>query len=836
MPTRLTAQEGSASLRNQAMTKKFPQHAEVVVIGAGIVGCSVAYHLAKMGRRDVVLLDRSTIVSGTTAHSAGLVTQLRHTRALTDISRYGVQLYQDLKKETGLDTGFRQTGSISVARTQGRMDELRRMISMAKSFGVEMNEISLSDAQQLWPLLSTKGLVGAVHLPKDGETVPDSTANALATGATRRGVRIIENTPVTNVLTSGGAVTGVSTSRGEIGCELVVNCAGMWAREIGLMCGVSIPLHAADHAYFVTEQVPGASDDMPSLRDPDGYIYARQSYYEGGGMLIGGFEPEAVPWGMGGIPDDFSVHMLNRNWSHYNVFIEKAMERIPAIAETGVRFRLVGPESFTPDTRYMMGEAPELRNFFVAAGFNSSGVASAAGAGKAMAEWITEGEMTADLSEVDISRFQGWVNNPAFLRDRTVEVLGLLYAMHWPHRQPESARNVRQSPLHHQLASRGACFGVVAGWERPNWYAPRGVEPVYEYSWGRQNWFPYSAQEHMAVRQAVGLFDLTSFAKFQLQGPDAEAVLQRLVANDVAVEPGRLVYTAMLNARGGFVSDLTVTRVSEDTFMIVTSAASVTRDYAWIRRHVPDDARVTFTDVSSAYATLGVMGPRSRDLLSRLTDADLSNEAFPYLTSKELYLGYAPVRASRITYVGELGWELFIPSEYACSVYESIVHEGSDFGLRHAGYHAMDSLRLEKAYRSWGHDISNVDTPIEAGLQFAVAFDKGVEFIGKDALLRQREKGLEKRLAIFVLDDPEPLLLGDEPIYRDGVIVGHTTSGNYGHALGRSVAMGYLEHEEGATPDWIRSGSYEIEVATERFQARVRLSPPYDPKSARIKA
>ena len=818
------------------MAKNLPQHAEVVVIGAGIVGCSVAYHLAKMGWKDVVVLERSAIVSGTTAHSAGLVTQLRHTRALTDISRYGVQLYQELKDETGLDTGFRQTGSISVARTQGRMDELRRMISMAKSFGVEMNEIGLDEAKELWPPMSIEGLVGAVHLPYDGETVPDSTANALATGAIRRGVQIIENTPVNNILTSGGAVSGVSTARGDIRCEVVVNCAGMWAREIGLSCGVSIPLHAADHAYFVTEPVPGASEDMPSLRDPDGYIYVRRYPFEGGGILIGGFEPEGVPWGMDGIPDDFSLHMLNRDWSHYDILMEKAMDRVPAIADAGVRIRLVGPESFTPDTRYIMGQAPELRNFFVAAGFNSSGVASAAGAGKAMAEWITEGEMTEDLSEVDISRFQSWANNPAYLRDRTGEALGLLYAMHWPHRQPESARNVRQSPLHERLVSRGACFGVVAGWERPNWYAPEGVDPVYDYSWGRQNWFDHSAKEHLAVRQAVGLFDQTSFAKFLLQGADAESVLQRLMANNVAVEPGSLVYTAMLNARGGIVSDLTVNRISEDTYMIVTSAGSVTRDYTWMRRHIPDDARATLTDVSSSYAVLSLMGPRSRDLLSRLTDADLSNEAFPFLTSKEIYLGYAPVRASRITYVGELGWELYVPSEYACNVYDSIAQVGSEFGLMLAGYHALDSLRLEKAYRSWGHDITSVDTPLEAGLRFAVAFDKGVDFIGRDALLRQSERGLEKRLAIFVLEDPEPLLLGDEPIYRDGVIVGRTTSGNYGHALGRSVAMGYLEDEEGATPGWIRSGSYEIEVATERFSANVRLSSPYDPKSERIKA
>ncbi len=818
------------------MTENIPQHAQVVIIGAGIVGCSSAYHLAKMGWKDVVVLEGSTIGSGTTDHSAGLVTQLRHTRALTDISRYGVRLYEELKHETGLDTGFRQTGSITVARTQGRMDELRHTISMAKGFGVEMNEISLDEAKRLWPMLNTGGLVGAVHLPKDGETQPDNTTKALAAGAANQGVKIVENTRVTGILTSGGAVTGVSTSRGDITCDVVLNCGGMWAREIGLMCGVTIPLHAAEHAYFVTEPMPGVTEDMPSLRDHDGYIYARRYPYEGGGLLIGGFEPVSKPWGMDGIPDDFGLHLRDQDWSHYDILMENAWERIPAVKETGVKFKLVGPESFTPDNGYIMGEAPNLRNFFVAAGLNSSGVASAAGAGRAIAEWITEGDMTMDLAEVDVARFQGWSNNPAYLRDRTVETLGLLYAKHWPNRQPETARNVRRSPLHQHLVSQRACFGVVAGWERPNWYAPEGVEPVYEYSWGRQNWFPYSAQEHMAVREAVGLFDQTSFAKFLVQGADSESVLQRLMANDVAVEPGRLVYTAMLNARGGIVADLTVNRIAEDAYMIVTSAASANRDYAWIERHVADDARATLTDVSSSYVVLSVMGPRSRDLLSQLTRADLSNEAFPFLTSQEIYLGYAPVMASRITYVGELGWELYIPTEFAPTVYESIVQAGGEFGLMHAGYHALESLRLEKAYRSWGHDICNVDTPLEAGLRFAVAFDKGVDFIGKDALLRQREVGLKKRMAVFVLEDPGPLLHGDEPIYRDGVMVGCTTSANYGHALGRSVAMGYLENEEGATPGWIRSGAYEIELATERYPAKVRLTPPYDPKSARIRA
>ena len=818
------------------MARELPDHARVVIIGGGIIGCSVAYHLTKLGWRDVVLLERRSLTGGTTWHAAGLVTQLRTSRVLSELSLYGVGLYATLAEETGQPTGFNQTGSITVARTPGRMDEIKRTISMARGLGIEAAALSPSDAGGLWPLMRTDDLVGAMFIPKDGQTVPQDTAMALAKGATSGGASIFEDVKVTGVRQHRGAATGVSTNRGDVSCDVVVNCGGMWARNIGLMCGVKVPLQAAEHMYLVTKPMEGVALDMPSLRDYDGHIYFRRDKEEAGALLMGGFEPVAKPWGADGIPDDFNFSLLDPDWEHFKLFWESALVRVPAIEGAGIDRLCVSAESFTPDNHYVMGEAPELRNFYVAAGLNSTGIAAGAGVGKAMAEWIVEGEPTMDLTEVDIRRFHGFQNNARYLRDRTVETVGLLYGMHWPQRQHETARSVRLSPLHDRLEARRACFGASAGMERPNWYAPEGVEPRYEYSYGRQNWFPYSAEEHRAVREAVGLFDQTSFAKFLVQGRDAESALQRICSNDVAVPVGRVVYTSMLNQRGGIESDLTVTRTGEDRYLVITSGTSAVRDFEWINRNIPTEIHAFVTDVTSSYAVLGVMGPRSRELLSRLTDADLSNRAFPYLTSSEIDLDYAPVRASRVTYVGELGWELYIPTDFAVRVYDAIVKEGVDFGLMHAGSHAMDSLRCEKAYRSWGQDITDQDTPLEAGLGFAVAFDKDADFIGREALLRQREEGLTRRLVVFTVDDPEPLILGDEPIFRDGELTGRVTSGAYGHTLGRSVGIGYVENEEGVDAAFIRAGEYEIEIAMERFSASATLRPPYDPRGARVRA
>jgi glycine cleavage system T protein len=813
------------------MPGSIPAHARAVVVGGGIVGCSVAYHLAKLGWRDVVLLERRQLSCGTTWHAAGLVGQLRSSHKLTRLASYGAVLYERLEAETGQATGFRRSGSISVARSAERLTELKRGASMARCFGVDVEVISPREAGRLWPLMRTDDLAGAVWIPRDGRTNPIDTTLALAKGARNAGATILENVTVTGINRTNGAATGVSTDQGDIVSDVVVNCAGMWGREVGRMAAVNVPLHASEHFYIVTEPLAGVTRDLPVLRDTDGYIYARE---EVGGLLMGGFEPVAKPWAMDGIPTDFGFSLLPEDWEHFRVLMEQAIVRIPALETAPVRRHVNGPESFTPDNRYMLGEAPELRNFFVAAGFNSVGIASAAGAGKALAEWIVGGEPSMDLWDVDIRRFMPFQGNRRYLRERTTEVVGLLYAMHWPFRQPETARGVRRSVLHDRLAARGAGFGVVAGWERANWFSAAGVEPRYIYTYGRQNWFPGAAAEHRAVRESAGLFDQSSLAKFLLEGPDATATLQRLCANDVDVAAGRIVYTQMLNRRGGIECDVTVTRLTADAYLVITIAAAATHDADWIRRGI-GDARVTLTDVTSAFTVLGVMGPRSREILSRLTNADLSNATFPFGTTREIEVGYATVRATRITYVGELGWELHVPTEFAMGVYDDVVAAGEDLGLRHAGYHAMDSLRLEKGYRSWGHDIGGDDTPLEAGLGFAVSFKKS-GFVGRDALLRQRETLLPRRLVMFTLDDPDPLLLGDEPIYRDGALVGRITSGAFGHTLGRSVGMGYVAHADGVDEAFLQAGRWELEIATERFPATAQLEPPYDPKSTRVRS
>ena len=638
---------------------------------------------------------------------------------------------------------------------------------------------------------------------------------------------------VTGVTQHDGWVTGVTTADGDIAADYVVNCAGMWGREVGLMAGVNVPLHACEHFYVLTEEVPDLAPDLPVLRDPDSCAYYKE---DAGKLLLGAFEPNAKPWGMDGIPEDFSFDELPEDFDHFMPVLEAAMNRVPALQELGIRKFFCGPESFTPDVRYILGEAPELKNFFVSAGFNSIGIQSAGGAGKALAEWIVEGHPTIDLADVDIRRMDPFQGNSTYLKERVSESLGLLYALHYPYRQYETARGVRRTPFHDRLAARGACFGEVAGWERPNWFAPEGVEPNYEYSYKRQNWFDYAAAEHQAVREGVALFDQTSFNEFLVQGRDAEAVLQRICANDVGVPPGKAVYTQWLNERGGIESDLTVTRLAEDSYMVVTGAAVAHRDLTWLRRHIPEESHCFVTDVSSSYATLGIMGPKSRELLSQLTPADLTKEAFAFGTSQEIELGYAHVRALRMSYVGELGWELYIPTEFAAGIFDCVMEAGEAFGLKLAGMHVLDSCRMEKAFRHWGHDMTDEDTPIEAGLGFACAFEKNIPFIGRDALLRQREEGTSKRMVQFALEDPEPLLYHNEPIYRDGEIVGYLTSGNYGHHLGRAIGLGYIRHEGGVTADFVGSGRYEIEVACERIPATASLRPLYDPRAERMRA
>jgi glycine cleavage system T protein len=809
-----------------------PKQAQVVIIGGGIVGCSVAYHLVGRGYNDVVLLERKQLTSGTTWHAAGLVGQLRATHNLTRLAQYTTELYSTLEQISGQATGYRQVGSLALATDNERFEELKRGASMARCFGLDVNVLTPPEAQSLWPLMDIADLAGAVHLPRDGQTNPIDTTQALAKAARAGGARIFEGVKVTEILVEDGVAKGVRTSSGDIRCEFVVNCAGMWAHQLACSVGATVPLHAAEHFYIVTEPIEGLPKNLPVLRDGNACSYFKE---DAGKLLVGWFEPVAKPWGYEGIPESFEFETLPNDLDHIEPLLEAAVRRVPALGEAGIQLFFNGPESFTPDDRYLLGETPEIRNLFVAAGFNSIGIQSAGGAGKVLADWIVDGHPPMDLWDVDVRRMAPFQRNRRYLKDRTVEALGLLYAMHWPFRQPESARGVRRSALHDRLKAKGACFGELAGWERPNWFAPDGVEPRYEYSFGRQNWFDYSAAEHRATRQGVALFDQSSFGKFVLEGPDAEEVLNNICANDVAVPIGQIVYTQWLNERGGIEADLTVTREAHDRYLIVTAAATQTRDLAWLKRNIPAKARAVAYDITSGYAVLGLMGPDSRKLLSKLTDANLSNEAFPFATSQNIDIGYARARASRITYVGELGWELYVPTEFSQGVFDSLFEEGTPIGIKLAGYHALNSLRTEKGYRHWGHDVTDEDTPLEAGLGFAVAWSK-TRFIGKGALQRQRQDGPKRRLVQFALESADHLLYHNEPIWRDGILAGRVTSGMFGHTVGRSLGMGYVENPNGvADAAFVNSGSYEIEVAGERIKARASLGAPYDPKSLRVK-
>jgi 4-methylaminobutanoate oxidase (formaldehyde-forming) len=810
-----------------------PSHARVVIVGGGIVGCSVAYHLARRGCTDVLLLERRRLTCGTTWHAAGLLGQLRATQNLTRLAQYTTELYAGLERETGQATGFRQCGSIAVAASGARLEELKRGASMARCFGLEAQVLSAAAARERWPLLSTEGLLGAVFLPKDGQTNPVDTTQALARGARAGGARIVENLAVTGIRTAHGRVTGVVTAEGEVAADAVVNCAGMWAREVGGWADVTVPLHAAEHFYIVTQPIAELSSGLPVLRDADACSYFKE---DTGKLLVGWFEPRARPWGERGIPENFAFDQLPADLGHIEPLFAAAMRRVPALESAGVQVFFNGPESFTPDDRYLLGETPELRGLYVAAGFNSIGIQSAGGAGKVLADWIIDGHPPFDLWDVDIRRCLPFQRNKRYLRDRTVESLGLLYAMHWPFRQVESSRGVRKSTLHDRLAAAGACFGEVAGFERANWFGAPGTQPHYEYSYGRQNWFGQSAAEHRAVRERVGLFDQSSFAKFVLKGRDAARVLGRMCANDIDVPIGRIVYTQWLNERAGIEADLTVTREAEDAYLIVTSCATQTRDFSWLCRAIPDDARAVAVDVSSAYAVLGLMGPRSRELLATLTDADLSTSAFPFATSRLIDLGYARVRASRITYVGELGYELYMPTEFAQSIHDLIIEAGQPFGLQLAGYHALNSLRMEKAYRHWGHDIGDEDTPLEAGLGFAVAWNKPVDFVGREALRKQREAGVQRRLVALALEETDRLLYHNEPVWRDGELVGRITSGMFGHTVGAALGLGYVANRGAPVSDeWIAAGHYEVEVAAERVAARVSQRAFYDPAGERVR-
>ncbi|UYM07326.1 GcvT family protein [Solicola gregarius] len=814
---------------------ELPARARVVIIGGGVIGTSVAYHLTKLGWTDVVLLEQGELSCGTTWHAAGLVGQLRASESGTRLVQYSTQLYAELEDEVGLSAGYQRCGGVTVARTPDRMMQLRRTAATAEAYGLECELLTPAQTQDRYPAMQVDDLVGGIWLPGDGKANPTDLTMALAKGARMRGATIVERVRVTGIGVEDAAVTSVRTDRGDLEAEIVVNCAGQWAKQLADAVGVTVPLHSAEHFYVVTDQLDGVHPDLPILRDPDGYTYFKE---EVGGLVVGGFEPNAKPWRS---PDDlpypFEFQLLDEDWEHFSILMHSAVERIPALADAGIRKFYNGPESFTPDNQFILGEAPTLRNYFVGAGFNSVGIASAGGAGRALAEWIVAGQPTMDLLAVDIRRFARFNGNNRWLRSRVAEILGLHYAIPWPNRELETARPFRRSPLHDRLAEQNACFGSRMGWERPNYFAPPGEDSAIEYAWGKQNWLPWSAAEQRATRTAVAVFDQTSFSKYLVTGRDAVAALQWICTNDVDVPVGRAVYTGLLNERGTYESDLTVTRTGPHTYLLVSSSATTERDQDWIRKNVPAGADVHIVDVTSAYAVFGVMGPRSRDVLSRLSDADLGDGAFGFGDSRELTIGSATVRATRITYVGELGWELYVPAEFAVGVYEDLMSAGSDLGVANAGYYAIESMRLEKGYRAFGRELTPDYGPVEAGLTFACKLKTDIDFLGREAVEKAKAAGPRRRLVSFVVSDAEPMLWGGELLLRDGGAAGIVTSAAWAAATGACVGLAYVSAPDGvvANRDWVGGGTYSVDVGGTTYPVEVSLRPPYDPANERIR-
>ncbi len=821
---------------------EFPSQARAVVIGGGIIGCSTAYHLAKLGWKDTIVIERHKLTSGSTWHAAGLVGQLRTSANITQLLKYSVELYNKLEQETGLATGWKMNGGLRLACNQERLTEIKRQATTAHSFGLEMEILTAQEAQKLWPVMDISDVVGAAFLPTDGQVNPADIAQSLAKGARQNGVKILEETAVTGILVEKGRAVGVVTDKGTIRCEVVVDCGGQWAREIGALAGVSVPLTSVQHQYIVTEAMDGVPKNLPTLRDPDRLIYFKE---EVGGLVMGGYEHNPIPWkpngDRGGLPENFAFQLLENDWDHFEPLMEQAMARVPGLQNAGIKQMINGPESFTPDGNFILGEAPELKNFYVGAGFNAFGIASGGGAGRALAEWVAAGEQPMDLWPVDIRRFGSVHRDKNWVLTRTLEAYAHHYSMAWPHEELESGRPVRTSPLYQRLKDQGAVFGWKLGWERPNWFAPPelrqgGIGPKDVYTYGRQNWFDHVGAEHKAARERVVLIDQTSFAKFLMVGKDAEAALSWIAANDVAKKPGSIIYTQMLNQRGGIECDLTVTRIADDAYYIVTGTGYATHDFNWISHHIPEGLDARLIDVTSAYGVLSLMGPKARDVLQAVTLDDVSNAGFPFGTAREIQIAGTPVRALRVTYVGELGWELHVPAEALATVYDALMQAGAPHGIANAGYRAIESLRLEKFYRAWSSDISPDHSPLEAGMAWAVKLKKNIPFLGREALTNLASKKLPKLLACFTVDDPSIVLLGRETIFRNGKQVGWLASGGYGYTLGTNIGIGYIRNpQDGVSAEDVLSGSYELEIACQRYPAKVSLQPLYDPKNERVK-
>jgi 4-methylaminobutanoate oxidase (formaldehyde-forming) len=813
---------------------QIPAHARAVIIGGGVVGCSVAYHLTQLGWTDVVLLERKALTSGTTWHAAGLIGQLRASANMTRLARYSAELYTRLEAETGVATGFRKVGSISAALTAERLEELHRNAAMARAFGVPVEELSPSEIKSRYPHLNIDGVTGGVWLPTDGQGDPGNIARAMAKGAQQRGAVIAERTKVAGVTRAGDRIAHVAWqaedgTAGSIACDTVVNCAGMWARDLGTMMGTTVPLHACEHFYIVSEPIPGLTQ-LPVLRVPDECAYYKE---DAGKMMLGAFEPKSKPWGMGGIAESFEFDQLPDDFDHFEPVLEQAIHRMPMLGTAGIHTFFNGPESFTPDNAYLLGQAPGAANVWVAAGFNSIGIQSAGGAGMALAQWMTEGEKPFDLGDVDVARAQPFQRNRRYLAERVSETLGLLYADHFPYRQKATARGVRRTPFHDRLAAQGAVFGEIAGWERANWFATPGQDTSYQSSWFRQSWFDNVRSEVNALRTGVVMYDMSSFGKLRVEGRDACAFLNHVCGAEMDVAQGRIVYTQFLTTQGGIAADVTVTRLSETAYLVVTPAATRLADQTHLQRHI-GDRHVVVTDVTAAEGTLAVMGPRARDLLALVSPDDFSTAAHPFGTAREVELGLGLARAHRVSYVGELGWELYVGADMALHAFDTLWDAGQGIGLRLGGMHMMDSARIEKAYRHFGHDITCEDHVLEAGLGFAVSMKKPA-FIGRDAVLRKRDTGLDKRLLQFLARDPAAMFYHNEPILRDGRIVGHLSSGAYGHWLGGAVGMGYVPCA-GETVDGLLESNWAVDVAGRRVAVTASARPLYDPDNTRIRA
>jgi len=813
---------------------ELPTTAKAVVIGGGIVGCSTAYHLGKLGWTDTVLLERKKLTSGTTFHAAGLVGQLRTSANITQLLGYSVDLYRRLEQETGLQTGWKMNGGLRLACTAERWTEVKRQATTAHSFGLEMHLLTPQEAQDLWPLMTIDDLLGAAFLPTDGQANPSDITQSLARGARMAGVRIFEDTPVTRIIVEEGRIRGVETPQGRIDCEKVVICAGQWTRTLAATVGVNVPLVSVEHQYMVTERIAGVTPNLPTLRDPDRLTYWKE---EVGGLVWGGYEPNPVPWAVKGIPEGFHFELLTSDFDHFGQFMDLAIGRVPALETAGIKQLINGPESFTPDGNFILGEAPEQRNLFIGAGFNAFGIASGGGAGMALAEWVAKGAAPFDLWPVDIRRFGKVHQSTDWVRERTLEAYGKHYTIAWPSEEHRSARPTRRSPLYAHLKAAGACFGEKLGWERPNWFADLAAGEVAQdrYSYQRPGWWDAVRREHQAARKAAVLIDQTSFAKFTLKGPDAASALNWIAAGNVDRAVGSLTYTQMLNNKGGIEADVTVARVARDEFYIVTGTGFATHDFDWISRNIPAGARAELVDVTSGSAVLSLMGPEARDILARVCPDDLTNAGFPFGTARRISVASCPVLALRVTYVGELGWELHMPTDVAVTVYEALMAAGAGLGLVNAGYRAIETLRLEKGYRAWGSDIGPDHTPVEAGLAWACKTKSGVPFLGRDAVAAQLEGGVKKRLAGFTVDSPDVILLGRETIYRDGVRVGWLSSGGFGHTLGKPIGYGYVREAGGVAEDWMKTGRYELEVASDRVPCKIHVTALYDPLNARTK-